>query len=112
MKNYLLAFLVLLFPVYSFAKDDHLPKKKIYLIEEAERHKNEAIKALKAADEMSVLIPNPEDQKHMHTLIVTTIGSLGSPGDIKTKIIVSATQRVSCFLRGSSCFCEAKTTRD
>jgi|GEM_PF-5417209 len=86
MNHYLFGFFLLIIPMQSFADKDPVPEQKIFIIEQSEKHRREAIESLLAANDMRILIPNLDDQKHMHSLIVGAIGSMAG-GNLQTKIL-------------------------
>lgn len=65
MKNYLIAFFILLTPVFLIASTSGTYKNKVYLFNEAEKQRLDSQKCLKSAEEMSFLIPILEDRKNM-----------------------------------------------
>lgn len=79
MKNYLITLFILLTPVFSIANTSGTYKKKAYLFNEAEKHRLDAQKCLKSAEEMSLLIPILEDRKNMQILIGSIAVTLVHP---------------------------------
>jgi hypothetical protein len=77
MANFLLT-LIFSFCLFNHihSEVDPLFEKKFSVLEQAQYHKNEAIKLLKHADEIVVWMPNLEEKNHMHALIGAAITSI------------------------------------
>lgn len=86
MKNSLILFLILMFPITLFAAKEPIGQKKAYLMNESNWHREKAIKALDSAKNLSVNIPDLVDRGKMEMLIGSIILSLRT-SDIKTKIL-------------------------
>lgn len=89
MRKYLIGFFVLFLPITTFASNDLLVNKKFSVIEEADQHKIQALEALKAAEEMSILIPILEDRRSMMVLVSSVAVALASPdATAKAKLLI------------------------
>ena len=62
-------------------KEDVLLEKKFYLMDEMEKHKQEALKALKKAEEMIPFLPDLKKQEYLHGVLASMAGAiiLGKP---------------------------------
>lgn len=92
MRRYLICLSIFLFPFSAFAneekpaKEDIAIEQKFSTLEEAEKHRDEALKFLNIADNMTPMIPNLQDRKHMNALIASVIESI-TITDMKVKVI-------------------------
>lgn len=77
MKKYLLVFCLLFAPLFS--NTDSITDKKLSLIEMADNHRQQAIKALKEAEEKVFYFPDLSLRQHLKTLISSTIGLVAIP---------------------------------
>lgn len=89
MKKYLFSLFLVLAPFVLRADLDPATEKAVFVLEEAERHRQEALQHLKAAEDMSLLIPSLEDRKSMGVLLGGAVAALATPGiTAKARVIL------------------------
>lgn len=78
MNKCLLLLLFIFQPLIAFANDPMI-EKQFNVINEAEKHRQAAISDLEKAQEMSLLIPNLEDRKHLQAIFSSAMAGLLVP---------------------------------
>ena len=79
MNKYLFVLFFIFQPLIAFAINDPMIEKQFNVINEAEKHRQAAISDLEKAQEMSLLIPNLDDRKHLQAIFSSAMAGLLVP---------------------------------
>lgn len=83
MKYYLIIFLIFMFSFFVYTDgyngeddSDLIERKFSFFLEKMERHREEALKFMRMADQMTPFIPDLDKRQHMHAIIGSGVTAL------------------------------------